>query len=106
MLLVRERAAKAAALPPEQRSADVADFVLYTSLLDEALELLRPTMGCPQAADPEEVSRGLVRALKAFNLFVDDAVHYQGWGWQRRLHMRAVLAAGSGQCVGSVRTAT
>ena len=78
MLLVKERAAKAAALPPETRSSDVADFVLYSSLLDDALDLLRPTMGCPQAADPTEVTRGLLLALKAYDLFVDDPVHYQG----------------------------
>ena len=80
MALLWARAAKAAALPPEQRSRGVADFVLCSSLMDEALDLLVPHMGSPEAAPQAVAARGLAAGLKALTLFPEDAVHYRGKG--------------------------
>lgn len=78
MALLRARAAKAAAVPPAQRSRDVADFVLCSSLMDEAVDLLEPHMGSPAAAPQAVATRGLAAALKALTLFPDQPVHYRG----------------------------
>lgn len=78
MALLRQRAAKAAAVPPAARSRDVADFVLYSSLMDEALDLLGPHMSSPLATPAGELACGLAAALKAHTLAFDTALHYRG----------------------------
>jgi len=77
--LLLAQAAKAAALPPEQRDLDVSDFVLRSQLLDAALDLLLPSIDSPQSADPGTVAQGLALALKGLLLFPQSGGgHYQG----------------------------
>ncbi|KAL4458300.1 hypothetical protein ABPG75_013165 [Micractinium tetrahymenae] len=81
--LLRARAQQAAALPSEERSRDVEDFVQRSALWDAALDLLVPARAAPAAADPTKasppVARGLALALKGMLLFPNEVAHYQGY---------------------------
>lgn len=77
MALLQQRLDKVLALPASDRSQDVDDFILCSHLLDEALALLRPTLGAPQDAADAVSCTAFCLALRAWTLFIEP-VHYQG----------------------------
>ena len=51
--LLQQRLARAAALPPAERTADVAQWLLYAECMGRALDILGgPACADPQHADP------------------------------------------------------
>ncbi|KAL4451893.1 hypothetical protein ABPG75_007555 [Micractinium tetrahymenae] len=97
--LLRARAAKAAAVPPAERDADTADFVLRSEAMDAALALLRPTIDAPHTAEPRDVARGLALALEWMALCKPGVgnIHYDGFRRTLLAHSQPLLSGAAAE---------